>query len=93
MKDKFFYGALSVVVLIPTFALAEPTYGTEVLAAEATNLQAFLFGPAMKVVGAVGAAFGVVRGFQTQSLQPLLIFGGLGAATVIIPKLLTAMFG
>lgn len=80
------------VLLSPTLALAASDYGTDVLKVEATNLQAFLFGPVMRIAGVVGAVFGVVRSFQTQTLQPLFIFGGIGAATVVIPKLLDAMF-
>lgn len=86
------FGLIALCLLVPTFALGAPDYGKEALTTEAANLQKFLFGPVLRIAGIVGSVFGVVRSFQVQSLQPLFIFGGIGAATVIIPKLLDAMF-
>lgn len=83
---------LLAILLFPTLIWGADAYGTNALKTEATNLQTFLFGPVMRIAGVVGAVFGIVRSFQTQSLQPLFIFGGIGAATVIVPKLLDAMF-
>lgn len=68
-------------------------YGAAELKTEANKLQTFLYGPVMRMAGVVGSVFGIVRAFQTQSLQPLFIFGGIGVATVIVPKLLDSLFG
>lgn len=79
-------------LMIPALAFGADAYGTAVLQTEAGNLQTFLFGPVLRIAGVVGAIFGIVRSFQTQSLQPIFIFGGIGAATIIVPKLLNVMF-
>lgn len=79
-------------LMIPALAFGSDAYGTTVLQTEAGNLQKFLFGPVLRIAGVVGAVFGIVRSFQTQSLQPIFIFGGIGAATIIVPKLLDVMF-
>ena len=79
-------------LMIPALALGADSYGTEVLKGEAENLQTFLFGPVLRIAGVVGSVFGIVRSFQTQSLQPIFIFRGIGAATIIVPKLLNVMF-
>lgn len=78
--------------LIPAFAFGADAYGTALLKAEATNLQSLLFGPVLRIAGVIGAVFGIIRAFQTQTLQPIFIFGGIGAATIIVPKLLDVMF-
>ncbi len=82
---------LTASVLLPSLVWGGD-YGGEVLKTEAGNLKTFLFGPLMRIAGVVGAAFGIIRSFQQQSLQPILIFGGIGAAVVIVPKLLDALF-
>ena len=79
-------------LLIPTLAFGADSYGTEVLKGEATHLKELLFGPILRIAGVIGAVFGIIRSFQTQSLQPIFIFGGIGAATIIVPKLLDVMF-
>lgn len=79
-------------LVIPMLAYGADAYGTNMLKTEATNLQGLLFGPVLRIAGVIGAIFGIIRAFQTQSLQPIFIFGGIGAATIIIPKLLDAMF-
>lgn len=83
---------LVAVCLIPSLLGASDVYGTEVMKQEAKNLQDLLFGPVLRIAGVVGAIFGIIRAFQTQSLQPIFIFGGIGAATIIVPKLLDTMF-
>ncbi len=84
-------GGLLIAAPVLVFASNDP-YGTQVLTQESTNLKNFLFGPVLRIAGVVGAVFGIIRSFQTQSLQPIFIFGGIGAATVIVPKLLDVMF-
>lgn len=91
-KEKILPYVLLASILVPSVLLASQNYGVEVLKTEATSLQAFLFGPVLRIAGVVGAIYGIVRAFQMQSLQPIFIFGGIGAATVIVPKLLDAMF-
>lgn len=91
-KEKLASYLLLACVLIPSTVLGAGDYGVDLLKTEATNLQALLFGPVLRIAGVVGAVFGIVRAFQMQSLQPIFIFGGIGAATVIVPKLLDAMF-
>jgi hypothetical protein len=90
-KEKFSSYLLLACVIVP-LTLSAGDYGVDLLKTEATNLQALLFGPVLRIAGVVGAVFGIVRAFQMQSLQPIFIFGGIGAATVIVPKLLDAMF-
>ena len=79
-------------LLIPALAFGADAYGTALLKTEATNLQGLLFGPVLRIAGVIGAVFGIIRAFQTQTLQPIFIFGGIGAATIIVPKLLDVMF-
>jgi hypothetical protein len=90
-KEKIVSYLLLSCIIIPQ-TLGASDYGVDLLKNEATNLQALLFGPVLRIAGVVGAVFGIVRAFQMQSLQPIFIFGGIGAATVIVPKLLDAMF-
>lgn len=91
-KGKLVFHLLLACILVPSSLLATGDYGIDLLKTEATNLQTLLFGPVLRIAGVVGAIFGIVRSFQMQSLQPIFIFGGIGAATVIVPKLLDAMF-
>jgi hypothetical protein len=79
-------------LIVPAFAFGADAYGTALLKTEATNLQGLLFGPILRIAGVIGAVFGIIRSFQTQTLQPIFIFGGIGAATIIVPKLLDVMF-
>ncbi len=79
-------------LIVPAFAFGADAYGTALLKTEATNLQGLLFGPVLRIAGVIGAVFGIIRAFQTQTLQPIFIFGGIGAATIIVPKLLDVMF-
>lgn len=91
-RQKIIAYTLLVCVIIPSTLTAADQYGTDLMKTEATHLQAFLFGPILRIAGVVGALFGIIRAFQMQSLQPLFVFGGIGASTVIVPKLLDAMF-
>lgn len=79
-------------LMIPALAFGSDSYGTDLLKTEATNLQGLLFGPVLRIAGVIGAVFGIIRAFQSQTLQPIFIFGGIGAATIIVPKLLDVMF-
>lgn len=90
-KEKLASYLLLACIIVPS-TLGAADYGTALMKTEATNLQALLFGPVLRIAGVIGAIFGIVRAFQMQSLQPIFIFGGIGAATVIVPKLLDAMF-
>ena len=90
--EKVFPYVLLACVIIPSIVCASDVYGTDVMKEEAKNLQTLLFGPVLRIAAVVGAIFGIIRAFQTQSLQPIFIFGGIGAATIIVPKLLDTMF-
>lgn len=90
-KENLISYVLVACVIIPA-TLGASDYGVDMLKRESTNLQALLFGPVLRIAAVVGAIFGIIRSFQTQSLQPIFIFGGIGAATVVVPKLLNAMF-
>ncbi len=79
-------------LMIPMLAFGADAYGTDLLKQEATHLKDLLFGPILRIAGVIGAVFGIIRSFQTQTLQPIFIFGGIGAATIIVPKLLDVMF-
>lgn len=79
-------------LMIPMLAFGAEAYGTDLLKQEATHLKDLLFGPILRIAGVIGAVFGIIRSFQTQTLQPIFIFGGIGAATIIVPKLLDVMF-
>lgn len=91
-KENLITYILLTCVIIPSTLSAADAYGAAILGTEAKNLQALLFGPVLRIAGVVGAVFGIVRAFQMQSLQPIFIFGGIGAATVVVPKLLDAFF-
>lgn len=90
--NKIMTYAVVACMVIPSLAMATNDYGTNILNTEATQLKNLLFGPIMRIAGTVGAIFGIIRSFQAQSLSPIFIFGGIGAATIMIPKLLDTFF-
>ena len=71
---------------------SDGAYGGAALLEEANHLKSFLFGPFMKIAGLAGGAFGILRSFQSQSVQPLLLFGFIGASTIMAPKFIDAVF-
>ena len=78
-------------IILPMTAFASD-YGLDIMKQESTKLHALLFGPVLRIAGAIGAVYGIIRAFQTQSLQPIFIFGGISACTIIVPKVLEAIF-
>ena len=81
--------------LILTYLYAANTgdaYGGNVLSEEATKLSAFMFGAPLKIIGISAGAYGIFSAFKSQSVQPLLLFGLMGAACVIIPKFIEGIF-
>ncbi len=43
---------------------------------QSNTIKNFLFGPAMRVVGIIGGAYGVINAILTSSPKPLMIYGG-----------------
>jgi len=59
---------------------------------QSQKIQNFLFGPAMRIAGVLGGAYGLMQAILSSSLKPLVIYGGIGLAVNIVPKFIDGVF-
>lgn len=74
-------------------AMTSTDFGGTEIVAQASKIQAFLFGPTMRVAGVIGGAYGLIQAILSSSIKPLIVFGGIGLAVNIIPKFIDGIYG
>ena len=95
MSNKFFLLAVLGIAgyfLLPEVLLATTTGDYKAFNDEAIKIQGFLFGPAMKIAGVLGGAYGLIQAVVTSAMRPLFIWGGIGASVNLIPKFIDTFF-
>jgi hypothetical protein len=96
MKKTLVYGvaAVAAILLIPTDMFAQTTadFGSQDFVTQSDSIKNFLFGPAMRVVGIVGGAVGVINSVLSTSIKPLLVYGGIGLGINLVPKFIDGVF-
>lgn len=97
MKKKIIIACLltgAVIALFPSEALAQKTseFASQEFIETSSDVQTFLFGPVMRIVGIIGGAYGLYQAIMSSSLKPLLVFGGIGLAVNLIPKFIDGVF-
>jgi hypothetical protein len=82
------------IYLLPAevFAQTASDFASQDFLAQSSKMQSFLFGPAMRIAGIVGGAWGLIQAILSSSLKPLLIFGGIGLSVGLIPKFIDGVF-
>lgn len=84
----------AIITFVPLDVFAKTTdFGGEAIAEQTTKIQGFLFGPAMRITGVLGGAYGLIQAILSSSLKPLIVFGGIGLAVNIIPKFIDGIYG
>jgi hypothetical protein len=81
-------------ICIPADAMAEgaKAFGGEGFNTQANEISGFLFGPAMRLAGVMGGAYGLIQSIMSASVRPLLAFGGIGLGANLIPKFIDGVF-
>lgn len=96
-KTYIISGVVVAAVVLFSYDLSAATtptdFGSAEIVAQASKIQAFLFGPTMRVAGVVGGAYGLIQAILSSSLKPLIVFGGIGLAVNIIPKFIDGIYG
>jgi len=94
MLNARFFCILSIFIFSNAFGIsAGPSeYGGDVLADAGGKLRDLLNGPIRGIIALCGAFIGITRAVQTQSLSPLIVFGGIGVGFVIVPQIIDKVF-
>jgi len=67
-------------------------YGAEVISDAGRKIKDLLNGPVRGIIAVCGAFLGILRSVQTQTLGPLMAFGGIGVAAVVLPQIVDKVF-
>lgn len=86
----------TLIAFLPIEALAQTTgqngFASQEFLEQSNKIQSFLFGPAMRIAGVLGGAYGLMQAILSSSLKPLIIYGGIGLAVGLIPKFIDGVF-
>ena len=89
-------GVISVLISTEVFAQtagqATAGFASQDFLDQSSKIQSFLFGPAMRITGVLGGAYGLMQAILSSSLKPLVIYGGIGLAVNLIPKFIDGVF-
>lgn len=85
-------GAIALLTQNELIAQTTADFGAAEFAAQATKIQNFLFGPAMRIAGIMGGAYGLIQAILNSTIKPLIIYGGLGLAVNLIPTYINSVF-
>ena len=66
-------------------------YGAEKIEEEGNRLGHFLFTYIMPLVAIISGAYGVISAFLSSSLSPLIRYGGISIACIIMPYLINGI--
>jgi hypothetical protein len=88
-------GVLILAMMLPVDLVAETTkeFAGSAIAEQSKKIQGFLFGPAMRVAGVMGGAYGLIQAVLTSSVRPLAVYGGIGMGVNVIPKFIDGVYG
>lgn len=75
-----------------SFAQTATEFASKEFLEQSTKIQGFLFGPAMRIAGVLGGAYGLMQAILNSSLKPLIVYGGIGLAVNLIPKFIDGIF-
>jgi hypothetical protein len=84
----------AIIALMPLEALAQTAsqFASQDFLDQSSHIQKFLFGPAMRIAGVLGGAYGLMQAIFSSSLKPLIIYGGIGLAVNLIPQFIDGIF-
>lgn len=83
----------SVFFWVPSEVLAQTSdFGAQGFREHSDKIQGFLFGPAMRLAGILGGAYGLIQAIVASTVKPLLVYGGIGLGVNIIPKFIDGVF-
>lgn len=84
----------AVIAFVPAEALAQTAseFASKDFLEQSGKIQSFLFGPAMRIAGVLGGAYGLMQAILSSSLKPLIIYGGIGLAVNLVPKFIDGVF-
>lgn len=74
------------------FAHTASEFASQDFLDQSSRIQNFLFGPAMRIAGVLGGAYGLMQAILSSSLKPLVVYGGIGLAVNLIPKFIDGVF-
>lgn len=85
--------ALLFLLILPLKLMANTThFGAQEFSQQADLIKSFLFGPALKLAGIFGGAYGLLQSIITSNVRPLLTFGAIGLAVSLMEKFINAVF-
>ncbi len=83
---------ITLVLQNQVFAETTTDFGTSEFIAQSDKIQKFLFGPAMRIVGIIGGAYGLIQAIMSSTVKPLIVYGGLGLGVNLIPTFINNVF-
>ena len=93
-KILLFLFLVGVFLLSPEVILADSSkdFGAAEMNARAADIKKFLFGPAMRLAGILGGAYGMLQAVLTSSIRPLILYGGIGLSIGLMETFIDAVF-
>lgn len=81
-------------LLLPEVLSAETAgdFGAQEFINQSNKIKGFLFGPALRVAGVMGGAYGVMQSIMTSTARPLIAYGGIGLGVNVMPKFIDGVF-
>lgn len=81
-------------LVLPADILASTTnaFGSNEVVAQADKIRDFLFGPAMRVAGVMGGAYGAYLSIINSSPKPLMMWGGIGLGIGLLPSFVDKVY-
>ena len=84
---------MSAAFWLPVEVLAQTAdFGGQGFREHSDKIQGFLFGPAMRLAGILGGAYGLIQAIVASTVKPLLVYGGIGLGVNIIPSFIDGVF-
>lgn len=84
---------MSAALWVPAEVLAQTSdFGGQGFREHSDKIQGFLFGPAMRLAGILGGAYGLIQAIVASTVKPLLVYGGIGLGVNIIPSFIDGVF-
>ncbi len=82
-------------IVMPADLLAGMTnsaFGGDALAKQSGEIQKFIFGPGMRMIGVMGAAYGVIKAIMAD-WGALIKYGGISLGILAVPSFIDGVFG
>ena len=90
-----FFAGIVISMIVPVDAIASTLqggYNAAEIVTESNKIKDFIFGVPMRVAGIMGAGYGLLQAILSSSIQPLLVYGGIGLTVNIAPKFVDMAF-